>query len=77
MRHPRDMGAVEVEAFLAMWATERHVSASTHNQALSAILFLYREVLGIDLPWLERVNRPAQKRRIPSVLTQDEVAALA
>lgn len=76
MRHPRDMGAAEVEAFLTMLATERHVSASTHNQALSAVLFLYREVLGVDLPWLEGVNRPAQKRRIPSVLTRDEVAAL-
>jgi integron integrase len=70
------MGAAEVEAFLTMLATERHVSASTHNQALSAILFLYREVLGVDLPWLEGVSRPAQKRRIPSVLTRDEVAAL-
>ena len=76
MRHPRDMGASEVEAFLSMLATERHVSASTHNQALSALLFLYREVLAIDLPWLEGVNRPAQKRRIPSVLTKEEVAAL-
>lgn len=75
MRHPRDMGAPEVEAFLTMLATERHVSASTHNQALSAILFLYREVLAIDLPWLDGVNRPAQKRRIPSVLTREEVAA--
>jgi hypothetical protein len=45
MRHPRDMGAAEVEAFLTMLATERKVSASTHNQALSALLFLYREVL--------------------------------
>lgn len=70
------MGAAEVEAFLTMLVTERHVSASTHNQALSAILFLYREVLGVDLPWLEGVSRPAQKRRIPSVLTRDEVAAL-
>ncbi len=76
MRHPRDMGAAEVEAFLNMLANERKVSASTHNQALSAILFLYREVLGIDLPWLDGVNRPAQKRRIPSVLTKEEVAAL-
>jgi site-specific recombinase XerD len=50
MRHPRDMGAPEVQAFLTMLATERKVSASTHNQALSAILFLYREVLGIKLP---------------------------
>ncbi len=76
MRHPREMGAQEVEAFLTMLTTERRVSASTHNQALSAILFLYREVLDIDLPWLDGVNRPAQKRRIPSVLTQGEVAAL-
>ena len=75
IRHPRDMGAVEVEAFLNMLANERNVSASTHNQALSAILFLYREVLNIDLPWLDGVNRPAQKRRIPSVLTKDEVAS--
>lgn len=76
MRHPREMGAPEVEAFLTMLATERHVSASTHNQALSALLFLYREVLGVNLPWLDYISRPAQKRRIPSVLTQDEVAAL-
>ncbi len=76
MRHPRDMGAAEVESFLTMLATERHVSASTHNQALSALLFLYREVLGVNLPWLDGVSRPAQKRRIPSVLTQDELAAL-
>ncbi len=76
MRHPRDMGVREVEAFLTMLATERRVSASTHNQALSALLFLYREVLAIDLPWLDDINRPAQKRRIPSVLTKEEVAAL-
>jgi integron integrase len=76
MRHPRDMGAPEVERFLTMLATERNVSASTHNQALSAVLFLYREVLAIELPWLEGINRPAQKRRIPSVLTKDEVAGL-
>lgn len=76
MRHPRDMGAAEVETFLNMLANERRVSASTHNQALSAILFLYREVLGIDLPWLDGVNRPAQKRRIPSVLTKAEVSTL-
>ena len=76
MRHPRDMGAPEVEAFLTMLATERKVSASTHNQALSAVLFLYREVLCIDLPWLSEINRPAHKRRIPSVLTKDEVAGI-
>lgn len=76
MRHPRDMGAPEVEAFLTMLATERRVSASTHNQALSALLFLYREVLSVELPWLDGVNRPAQKKRLPSVLTKDEVAGL-
>ena len=76
MRHPSTMGAPEVEAFLTMLATERRVSASTHNQALSTLLFLYREVMAVELPWLDGVNRPAQKKRIPSVLTKDEVAGL-
>ena len=76
MTHPRDMGAKQVEAFLTMLATERKVSASTHNQALSALLFLYREVLEEDLPWLTDINRPTQVRRIPLVLTKDEVAGL-
>ncbi len=76
MKHPRTMGAPEIEAFLTMLATERKVSTSTHNQALSALLFLYREVLGIDLPWLDGINRPTAKRRIPSVLTRDEVAGV-
>ena len=75
-RHPRDMGAAEVEAFLTMLATERKVSPSTHNQALSALLFLYREVLAIELPWLDNLQRPAYHRRIPSVLTKDEVATV-
>jgi hypothetical protein len=56
MRHPHDMGVPEVEAFLTMRATERKVSACTHNQALSAFLFLYREVLNIDLPWLNNIG---------------------
>lgn len=76
MQHPRNIGAPRVEAFLTMLATERKVSASTHNQALSAVLFLYREVLEVDLPWLNDINRPTQKRRIPSVLTKDEVAGV-
>jgi hypothetical protein len=59
VRHPRGMGPREVEAFLTMLATERKVSASTHNQALSALLFLYREALGLDWPWMEGINRPA------------------
>lgn len=76
MRHPREMGTTEVEAFLSMLANERKVSSSTHNQALSALLFLYREVLNIDLPWLSNIGRPQQTKRIPSVLTKDEVAGL-
>lgn len=76
MRHPREMGVADVEAFLSMLANDRKVSASTHNQALSALLFLYREVLGIDLPWLNNIGRPQQTKRIPSVLTKDEVAGL-
>jgi integrase len=76
MRHPRDLGVIEVEAFLSMLANERKVSVSTHNQALSALLFLYREVLAIDLPWLNNIGRPQQAKRIPSVLTKDEVAGL-
>ena len=70
------MGAKEVEAFLTMMATQRKVSDSTHNQELSALLFLYREVLNIELPWLNDINRPTSPRRIPSVLTKDEVAGV-
>lgn len=76
MKHPRDMGAPEVEAFLSMLAAQRGVSPATHNQALSALLFLYREVLCVELPWLNGVPRPARPKRIPSVLTREEVAAL-
>lgn len=76
MRHPRSMGTTEVEAFLTHLATERKVSTSTHNQALSALLFLYREVLNVELPWMDGINRPANKRRIPSVLTKDEIAGV-
>ena len=76
MKHPRSLGAPEIEAFLTMLATERTVSTSTHNQALSALLFLYRKVLDMDLPWMDGINRPAAKRRIPTVLTKDEVAGV-
>jgi integrase len=76
MQHPRNIGAPGVEAFLTTLATARKVSASTHNQAFSAILFLYREVLEIDLPWLNDISRPISKRRIPSLLTKDEVAGV-
>jgi integron integrase len=76
LQHPRDMGAPQVEAFLTMLATQRQVSPSTHNQALSSLLFLYREVLALDLPWMDGIERPGYSKRIPSVLTREEVAAL-
>jgi len=75
-RHPRELGVVEVEAFLVMLANERRVAAATHRQALSALLFLYREVLGVDMPWLRELGRPVAKKRIPVVLTRVEVQAL-
>jgi integron integrase len=73
-RHPKDMGAGEVEAFLTHLAVEGNVSASTQNQALSALLFLYREVLGVELPWLDDVVRAKKPQRLPTVLTRAEVA---
>ena len=75
-RHPVNMGAAEVEAFLTYLATQRQVSSSTQNQALSAILFLYREVLAITLPWLDNFERSKKPRRLPVVLTVPEVQAL-
>ncbi len=75
-RHPRDLGAAEVEAFLTRLATDRNVAAGTQNQALAALLFLYREVLGQDLPWLDNVVRAKRPRRLPVVLTPAEVRAL-
>ena len=75
-RHPREMGAVEVEAFLSHLANARNVSASTHQQALSALLFLYKRVLDIDLPWLGDLTRPRKPQRLPAVLTREEVNTL-
>ncbi len=72
-RHPSEMGASEVELFLSHLAIERNVSSSTQNQALSAILFLYREVLGIELAWLTNVKRARKPKRLPVVLNADEV----
>ena len=62
------MGAVEVEAFLSHLAAERNVSASTQNHAKSALLFLYKEVLGVNLPWLAEVTQARVSRRLPVVL---------
>jgi integron integrase len=75
-RHPRDMGGVEVERFLTDLATRRNVAAGTQNQALAALLFLYREVLAMDLPWVEDVVRAKRTRRVPVVLTREEVRRL-
>ncbi|MBI4983948.1 MAG: integron integrase [Rhodocyclales bacterium] len=75
-RHPRDMGGAEVEAFLTHLAVAGQVAAATQNQAKSALLFLYREVLEIELPWLDRVEAAKAPKRLPVVLTRAEVAAL-
>lgn len=76
LRHPRDMGATEVAAFLSHLASERQCSASTQNQAKAALLFLYKEALGIDLPWLQEVVSARTHRRLPVVLTPREVRSL-
>jgi integron integrase len=73
LRHPRDLGGKDVEAFLSMLANVRKVSPSTHRQALSALLFLYKEVLDIELPWMAEIGRPMPSKRIPVVLTLEEV----
>ena len=73
IKHPAEMGAPHVEAFLTHLAVERNVAASTQNQALAALLFLYREVLSVDLPWLEKFTPAKKSSHVPVVLTKDEV----
>ena len=75
-RHPRELGAPEVTAFLNHLARERNVAASTQNQALSALLFLYREALQAPLPWLDELERAQRPARLPTVLTPREARAL-
>ncbi|MBM3470910.1 MAG: integron integrase [Armatimonadetes bacterium] len=75
-RHPAEMGAAEITKFLTDLAVRRKVAASTQNQALSALLFLYREVLDQEMPWLEDVVRAKRPRRLPVVLTRDEIRAV-
>lgn len=75
-RHPKDLGAQHVEEFLTHLAVERNVSASTQNQAKSALLFLYKQVLGIELPWMEEIVQARPSRRLPVVLTPREVREL-
>ncbi|AWI76763.1 integrase [Parazoarcus communis] len=74
LRHPREMGAPEVERFLSWLAVERKVAVSTHKQALSALIFLYRQVLNVDLPWLAEFERPKTPVRLPTVLSREEMS---
>jgi integron integrase len=75
-KHPREAGRAEVEAFLSHLANVRRVASATHRQALSALLFLYKEVLGEELPWMAEIGRPQAMRRLPVVLTVPEVQQL-
>jgi integron integrase len=75
-RHPMEMGAAEVTNFLSSLAVNGRVAASTQNQALSALLFLYRDVLEVDLPWLDGVVRAKRPERLPVILTREEVVAI-
>jgi integrase len=72
-RNPRGMGAGEVTAFLGSLAVEGNVCAATQNQALAALLFLYKEVLGVELPWLDTVPKAKRGVHLPTVLTREEV----
>ncbi len=72
-RHPRELGAKEVQAYLSHLASERNVATATQNQALNAIVFLYRAVLNVDLGNLGKIERPTRRPKLPTVLTKDEV----
>ena len=71
-RHPGEMGTVEVTAFLTALAVHERVAASTQNQALNALPFLYREILGVELPWLDDLVRAKRPQHLPTVLTRDQ-----
>jgi len=75
-RHPKEMGAQEIESFLSALVTNRNVSASTQNLALSSILFLYKAVMEIDLPWLDNIVHAKKPKRLPTVLSEAEVKRL-
>jgi integrase len=75
-RHPRELGAPAVEQFLTHLAVHRKVSSATQNQALQALLFLYRQVLEIELPWLDNITRATTAKRLPVVLSREEVHSL-
>lgn len=75
-RHPSDLGANEMGAFVSHLAVKRNVAASTQNQALSALLFLYREVLGQPVEWVDDIERAKRPQRLPVVFTREEVSAV-
>jgi integron integrase len=76
LRHPAEMGKAEIEDYLSYLANARKVSASTHKQALSSLLFFYGKVLNTTLPWLNEIGSPNAPRRLPVVLTREEVSAV-
>jgi hypothetical protein len=76
LRHPRDLGASEVEAFLNWLADERQLATSTHKQALSALIFPYSKVLQVSLSWVEQLERPRVRRRLPVVLSRDQMVCI-
>lgn len=76
LRHPASMGGAGVEGFLCWLAHSRGVAASTHKQALSALLFFYRKALGADLPWITEIGIPCGRWRLPVVLSPEEVARI-
>lgn len=76
LRHPRECGAIELQAFLSRLAVVGRVAASTQNQARSALLFLYKEVLQLELPWLDSIDSAKRPARLPVVLSRDEVCRL-
>jgi integron integrase len=75
-RHPRELNEEHVTAFLTSLAVDRHVAAATQNQALASLLFLYKQVLGIELPWMDGIARAKLPRRLPVVLTHAEAHAV-
>jgi integron integrase len=76
MRQPAELGALEIRAYLAHLAMQRNVASSTQNGALSAIIFLYRHVLNVELPFIDQINWAQKPQRIPTVFSRDEVRAV-
>jgi integron integrase len=76
IRHPANMGVNELNAFLTHLAVDCNVAASTQNQALAALMFLYREVLAVNLPWLDSFTPAKKQKRVPVILTKEEVSAV-